>query len=79
MNAIYFKGDWDRKFPVEDTKKMPFHLNEKESKEIDFMTLKAYFQLSAIDGAKVVEIPYKVRESEFYLPVNFPQVNSLIK
>lgn len=62
VNAIYFKGDWAEKFPVSATQKGKFHLNEKDHKEVDFMTIKRKFNVVKNDelDVQIVEIPYKV-------------------
>lgn len=59
LNAIYFKGNWKNKFPVSSTKKGVFHLNQKETQEIDFMTVKAEFKVLQLDDCTIVQLPYQ--------------------
>ncbi|KAI1286172.1 Leukocyte elastase inhibitor [Halotydeus destructor] len=58
INAIYFKGAWESKFEVKDTKKEAFY--GVEENQIDFMHQKTQLRAYA-DSAKdvtVVELPY---------------------
>jgi serpin B len=61
VNAIYFKGIWAYKFNKLATIPMPFYLNEQDTVETDFMSLKKnlpYAQLPEL-GATALELPYK--------------------
>ncbi|XP_055708014.1 serine protease inhibitor 42Dd-like isoform X8 [Phlebotomus papatasi] len=61
VNAIYFKGLWENKFKVENTKKMPFWTTKDNSVDVDMMHTKADFKYGVFDDLKAValEMPYK--------------------
>lgn len=62
VNAIYFKGNWASRFDPKKTVKGDFHLNEKNTVKVDFMTQTGDFNVgfdSELD-ASVVVLPYKV-------------------
>lgn len=40
VNAIYFKGMWVHQFDPKKTIKAPFYLNENDSVDVDFMSIK---------------------------------------
>jgi len=58
-NAIYFKGTWVTQFPEEDTRESDFWRNGAESVKADFMHVKGTFNYTALDGAQILEMPYK--------------------
>ncbi|XP_073679707.1 leukocyte elastase inhibitor-like [Garra rufa] len=60
VNAIYFKGNWERKFGEEHTREMPFKINKNESKPVQMMFQKAKFPLAFIPAMKcqILELPY---------------------
>ena len=62
VNAIYFKGLWKNKFDVRVTTKAPFHLNSKDSVEVDMMKQDADFPYADISdlSAKAIALPYLV-------------------
>ena len=70
VNAIYFKGNWDRKFRKSATQKMHFYLNETESIEVPMMKNKGGFNYGEDNRLQVLELPYaKKRVSMFvFLP-----------
>ena len=61
VNAIYFKGDWAKKFDITDTKKEKFYLCDGSSVDTDMMNMKKKFNMDYIRelNAKVLELPYK--------------------
>jgi serine protease inhibitor len=61
VNAVYFKGDWAKKFKVESTKKGEFHLANGSSVETDMMSMKSQFRIAQVPevDATALEIPYK--------------------
>ena len=67
VNGVYFKGLWKNKFNPEHTQKAPFHLNEKETAEVDMMFKKSKFPFAILDqlDAQVVALPYKVFKLAF--------------
>ncbi|KAJ8277737.1 hypothetical protein GJAV_G00079310 [Gymnothorax javanicus] len=64
VNAIYFKGSWDRKFDEKDTKEMQFRLSKNERKPVQMMHKTATFRFASIPEVKcqVLEMPYMGEE-----------------
>ncbi|XP_010883987.4 leukocyte elastase inhibitor-like [Esox lucius] len=60
VNAIYFKGNWEKKFKETSTKDVQFRLNKNESKPVKMMHQKARFPLTFIPEAncQILELPY---------------------
>ncbi|WP_205967902.1 serpin family protein, partial [Paraglaciecola sp. 20A4] len=60
VNAIYFKGNWEKKFPKEDTRDGQFKLNKAQTKPVKMMNQKAEFPLAFISelNSQVLELPY---------------------
>jgi serpin B len=61
-NAIYFKGDWDRQFKKDLTRKEPFHRSSDKTTEAQMMHDTGKFKY--FDGAafQALELPYKGKE-----------------
>jgi serpin B len=61
-NAIYFKGDWDRQFKKDLTRKEAFHLSS--DKTIDAMMMHDNAPFKYLDGGafQALELPYKGKE-----------------
>ncbi|XP_056099242.1 leukocyte elastase inhibitor-like isoform X1 [Rhinichthys klamathensis goyatoka] len=60
VNAIYFKGNWEKKFPKEATSDGQFKLNKNQTKPVKMMHQKAHFPLAFIPemNSQVLELPY---------------------
>ncbi|KAK7146740.1 hypothetical protein R3I94_009547 [Phoxinus phoxinus] len=60
VNAIYFKGNWEKKFPKEATRDGQFKLNKNQTKPVKMMCLKTKFPLVFIPeiNSQVLELPY---------------------
>uniref|UniRef100_A0A671S5D2 Serpin B6 n=1 Tax=Sinocyclocheilus anshuiensis TaxID=1608454 RepID=A0A671S5D2_9TELE len=60
VNAIYFKGNWEKKFPKEATTDGQFKLNKTQTKPVKMMNRKAAFPLALIPemNSQVLELPY---------------------
>ncbi|XP_026083769.1 leukocyte elastase inhibitor-like isoform X2 [Carassius auratus] len=60
VNAIYFKGNWEKKFPKEATSDGQFKLNKAQTKPVKMMYQKAEFPLAFIPelNSQVLELPY---------------------
>ncbi|XDV39597.1 hypothetical protein PO909_008814 [Leuciscus waleckii] len=60
VNAIYFKGNWEKKFPKEATRDGQFKLNKNQNKPVKMMHQKAHFPLGFIPelNSQVLELPY---------------------
>ncbi|XP_051761821.1 leukocyte elastase inhibitor-like isoform X2 [Ctenopharyngodon idella] len=64
VNAIYFKGNWERKFTKEETREEQFKLNKNESKLVRMMIQEAEFPLAFIPdvNCQILELPYVGKE-----------------
>ncbi|KFQ27502.1 Serpin B6 [Mesitornis unicolor] len=60
VNAIYFKGNWEKQFEKEKTAEMPFHINKQETKPVQMMFKKDKFNMTYIGDfqTKILELPY---------------------
>uniref|UniRef100_A0A8C2CTU4 Serpin domain-containing protein n=1 Tax=Cyprinus carpio TaxID=7962 RepID=A0A8C2CTU4_CYPCA len=60
VNAIYFKGNWEKKFPKEATIDGQFKLNKTHTKPVKMMNQKSKFPLALIPemNSQVLELPY---------------------
>ncbi|KAM4543863.1 leukocyte elastase inhibitor-like isoform 1-T1 [Fundulus diaphanus] len=64
VNAIYFKGNWDKQFKANSTRDAPFRINQKDTKEVKMMYQKSKFPLTFISdvNCQVLEMPYQGKE-----------------
>ncbi|XP_030204370.1 leukocyte elastase inhibitor isoform X2 [Gadus morhua] len=64
VNAIYFKGKWDKPFKEEATEETAFKLNKNDTKKVKMMYHKARFPLAFIPEAncQILELPYEGKE-----------------
>ncbi|XP_059364534.1 leukocyte elastase inhibitor-like isoform X12 [Carassius carassius] len=60
VNAIYFKGNWEKKFPKEATRDGEFKLNKTRTKPVKMMYQESKFPLAFIPelNSQVLELPY---------------------
>ncbi|KAA0702634.1 Leukocyte elastase inhibitor [Triplophysa tibetana] len=60
VNAIYFKGNWEKKFSKEATVEKQFRVNKNETKPVKMMNQKSKFPLTFIPevNSQIVELPY---------------------
>ncbi|XP_048832360.1 serpin B6-like isoform X7 [Brienomyrus brachyistius] len=78
VNAIYFKGNWQKKFDPANTREMPFKTNKNDSVPVMMMEKKAKFGFTFIPEAKcqVLEMPYV--DDELSMLIMLPnEVNGL--
>jgi serpin B len=62
VNAVYFKGLWEKQFSASNTRDEMFHLNSKETKEVPMMHKKdkfGYLQSQELD-ADILQMKYRV-------------------
>jgi serpin B len=57
VNAIYFKGSWQKAFRAEATGVEPFHLRDGEVK-VPMMHMEDFFHLATRPGYRAIELPY---------------------
>ncbi|XP_051871567.1 serpin B6-like [Pristis pectinata] len=64
VNAVYFKGMWEKKFNEEATKERLFKFSEDESKPVKMMYQKGTFKASFIEevATDILELPYVQNE-----------------
>ncbi|XP_077365839.1 serpin peptidase inhibitor, clade B (ovalbumin), member 1, like 3 [Festucalex cinctus] len=64
VNAIYFKGNWNKKFKESDTRDAQFRLNKNATKPVKMMHQKAKFHLAFIPeiNCQILEMPYIGKE-----------------
>uniref|UniRef100_A0A8C2BWM6 Leukocyte elastase inhibitor n=1 Tax=Cyprinus carpio TaxID=7962 RepID=A0A8C2BWM6_CYPCA len=64
VNAIYFKGNWLQKFNAQDTKEMPFKINQNERRPVQMMYQKKKFPFNYVcdHRLQVLELPYVKEE-----------------
>lgn len=74
VNAIYFKGDWDKKFDKSKTKKDTFRLENGNSVQTDFMEVTHTFEIASTGSYQAVKLPYK--DKKFEMIIVKPAANS---
>jgi serine protease inhibitor len=59
VNAVCFKGRWDKPFEKRRTEDAPFHLSSSKSVKVPMMTQEKYFDyVDTGDGLQILELPY---------------------
>ncbi|XP_072183704.1 ovalbumin [Excalfactoria chinensis] len=60
VNAIAFKGLWEKAFKEEDTQTVPFRVNEQESKPVQMMHQIGTFKVASLasEKMKILELPF---------------------
>uniref|UniRef100_A0A8C2UP27 Serpin B8 n=1 Tax=Chinchilla lanigera TaxID=34839 RepID=A0A8C2UP27_CHILA len=64
INAVYFKGRWDKQFRESLTRTMPFKISQKEQRPVQMMVQSGTFPLAHVSEvqARVLELPYEGQE-----------------
>ncbi|XP_054478806.1 leukocyte elastase inhibitor-like isoform X1 [Anoplopoma fimbria] len=64
VNAIYFKGNWNKQFTESATGDVQFRINKNETKPVKMMHQKSKFPFTYIPEAncQILEMPYKGKE-----------------
>ncbi|KAI8518255.1 serine-type endopeptidase inhibitor [Branchiostoma belcheri] len=64
VNAIYFKGNWDKQFKAEMTQDMDFNINNNEKVKVPMMKMEERFNYGEFQDQKfrVLELPYVEKE-----------------
>ncbi|XP_021513441.1 serpin B6-like [Meriones unguiculatus] len=60
VNAIYFKGNWEKPFDKEDTREMPFKVSKNDKKPVQMMYRKSTFKMNCVEeiSTKILMLPY---------------------
>lgn len=61
-NAIYFKGDWAKKFNKDDTRAEDFYVNPDYAVSVSMMRQTGNFRYASVDGVQALEMPYIGKE-----------------
>jgi len=61
-NGIYFKGNWENKFEVKQTRDAPFFVSPDKSVQTPMMTQTREFKYGELDAAQLIELPYAGNE-----------------
>ncbi|XP_076582157.1 leukocyte elastase inhibitor isoform X1 [Chaetodon auriga] len=69
VNAIYFKGNWMNRFDEENTKEMPFKVNQNENKPVQMMYQMRKLPYNYIPelGLQILELPYVDEELSMFI------------
>ncbi|KAK6194762.1 hypothetical protein SNE40_000328 [Patella caerulea] len=82
VNAIYFKGNWENQFEVEDTQSEEFYVDSSSYVEVPMMKMKRKFKFGQSDdlGCSILELPYVKKDLSMVLllPQQIDGVTSLV-
>lgn len=67
MNAVYFKGVWDRKFDKKDTEQQPFYVTEQQSVDVPMMRQKGKFATYMGSSFRAIRLPYRKGRISMYV------------
>ncbi|XP_049679720.1 heterochromatin-associated protein MENT-like isoform X2 [Accipiter gentilis] len=69
VNAIYFKGNWEKKFLEKNTSEMPFRLSKTKTKPVQMMFLRDEFLMlhETTMKFKIIELPYVENELSMFV------------
>ncbi|KAJ1068317.1 hypothetical protein K5549_004015 [Capra hircus] len=64
VNAIYFKGNWEKQFPKENTRERPFKVSENVEETVQMMCNKSTFKMTYIEeiSTQILVLPYVGQE-----------------
>uniref|UniRef100_A0A452FER4 Serpin B6 n=1 Tax=Capra hircus TaxID=9925 RepID=A0A452FER4_CAPHI len=64
VNAIYFKGNWDKQFNKENTRERPFKVSKNVEKPVQMMFKKSTFKMTYIEeiSTQILVLPYVGQE-----------------
>lgn len=72
VNAIYFKGLWEHPFKVENTKNLPFYLNETDSVEVPMMYHKKKYFYGVFEDLDATGLEMKYKDSDISMFIILP-------
>uniref|UniRef100_A0AC34GPB3 Serpin domain-containing protein n=1 Tax=Panagrolaimus sp. ES5 TaxID=591445 RepID=A0AC34GPB3_9BILA len=67
INAIYFKGDWDKQFKEENTRDADFYSSPDNTKKVKMMSLESKFPYYENENYQVLGLPYKSKQVSMYI------------
>ncbi|NXE55833.1 OVAL protein, partial [Casuarius casuarius] len=69
VDAIYFKGMWEKAFKDEDTQEVPFRITEQESRPVQMMYQAGSFKVATVaaEKMKILELPYASGELSMFV------------
>lgn len=81
INAIYFKGEWTKKFDKENTYSADFHAENGSTQNIMMMTLNGEIEYGRGDDFQAVRLPYGNGDTAMYciLPEAGTPINDFIE
>lgn len=79
VNAIYFKGNWEHKFKVENTKKEPFWTSENKSVEVEMMHIKGDFKYGTFNDLDATALEMKYNDSDISFLILLPNKRTGLK
>ncbi|XP_055958171.1 leukocyte elastase inhibitor-like [Patella vulgata] len=82
VNAIYFKGNWENQFEVEDTQSEEFYIDPSSHVDVQMMRMKRKFRFGQSDDldCSILELPYVKKDLSMVLllPQQIDGVASLV-
>ncbi|XP_069766078.1 leukocyte elastase inhibitor-like isoform X2 [Narcine bancroftii] len=75
VNAVYFKGNWAKKFEKRNTHDEQFRINQHEKKPVQMMYQKAKFPFTYVEevSTEILELPYV--DCELSMVILLPKIN----
>ncbi|KAM9387902.1 heterochromatin-associated protein MENT-like [Phaethornis superciliosus] len=69
VNAIYFKGNWEKKFLEKNTLEVPFRLSKTKTKPVQMMFLRDTFLIlhETTMKFKIIELPYVENDLSMFI------------
>lgn len=80
INAVYFKGQWQKKFDAAKTQPQPFHLADSKTKSTPMMAQSGNYPYFKGDNFQAVSLPYGQGGASLYLflPAEGVSLNSFL-
>ncbi|GLH01576.1 Antichymotrypsin-1 [Gryllus bimaculatus] len=69
VNAIYFKGSWEKPFADGETRNEPFHVSASSQVSVPMMHVTSHFRYAVLPelGARLLELPYQGRTMKMWV------------
>ncbi|XP_014448404.1 serpin B6 [Tupaia chinensis] len=79
VNAIYFKGNWERQFERESTRESPFKVSKDVVKPVQMMYMKSTFKMTHVGeiSTTILVLPYV--SQELNMVIMLPDENTELK